>query len=383
MSSKSKVNVLFVTNGLGVGGAEKLLVNIVNQIDPDKIQPTIVSLKADLTLMPEIISDRVVLYSAYRSWRYDLSPARRIRELIIKKEIDIIAPFSMFGFFFSRLATSGWKKPPQTNIYIHSSVPTTLKWFLQDWAYARLLRDDDRIISVCKAQAAYWSSAYGIPLEKFKTVYTGVDTARFDFSLSELRERDIRKEYGISAEAFVILQVANFQEYKHHDDAFEALIQIIGKLSKPVYLILVGSGSDRRASLLRQMAQDLGIMQHVIFCGHQPDVRPFIKAADVFTLTSSTETFSIAALEAMAMGVPCVLTDIGGAREMIMAGKNGFLVEAGNPTDIAAGWLKVFEHGELFDKTQIREIIVERFSLEKLITNFENMFLKKDDGCGC
>jgi glycosyltransferase involved in cell wall biosynthesis len=117
----------------------------------------------------------------------------------------------------------------------------------------------------------------------------------------------------------------------------------------------------------------LGIEQHVIFCGQQLDVRPFLGAADVFTLTSNNETFSIAALEAMAMGVPCVLTDIGGAHEMIVDGKNGFLVESGNPGSIAAGWLKVFNQNDLFDKWQIRKMVVDRFSIQRLISDFEAM----------
>jgi glycosyltransferase involved in cell wall biosynthesis len=373
MNKTKKTKVLFITNGLAVGGAEKLLVDIVNRIDLNKIQPTIVSINTSNALAANIIPNRVEVYTYPRRWRYDLSPALKIRKLIAEKNIDVIVPFAMYDFFFSRIATLGWKNYPQTNIYIHMTVPPTRKWFLQDWFYTRLLRDADRFISVCNAQAAYWSQTYGISPDKFITVYGGVDVKHFAYGSDQSQRRDIRKEYGISNDDFVILQVANFHPYKHHEDALMAFKLLSERSSQTSYILLVGSGTAERLSTLTHMARQLEISDRVLFCGTQEDVRPFIEAANIFTLTSVTETFSIAALEAMAMGVPCVITDIGGASEMIFEGKNGFLVEPQNPVAIADGWHKVLTENHLFDKAQIRELVVDRFSIRDLMIRMESV----------
>lgn len=365
--------VMFLTNGLGVGGAEKLLVDIINRLDLTKIKPIVVSIKSDRTLLPHILPDRAEIFIFPRSWRYDLSPAWKIRKLIVEKEIDVIVPFAMFEFFYSRLATLWWKKYPPTRIYIHTTKPPTRKWFIQDWIYSRLLRPLDRFITVCNAQAAYWSSKYGIPFDKFTTVYGGVDVDSFDFSRSEVQNKDIRREHGISFDAHVIVQVANFHKYKLHEDALRALKVASEQCFSPLYLLWVGGGDDQRVASLKRQAQELGISGRVIFCGKQQDVRPFLFGADLFTLTSNSETFSISALEAMAMGIPCVLTDIGGAREMIVEGQNGFVVQAENPTSIATGWLKIIRQPDLFKEEQIRNIIVNHFSTVRMVQQFEDI----------
>jgi glycosyltransferase involved in cell wall biosynthesis len=369
----TKTNLLFVTNGLGVGGSEKLLVDLVNHLDLEKFDLTIASLKADLTLAPTIQPGRAELIVFPRGWRYDLSPALRLRKLIQEKQIDVIVPFAMYDYFFSRVATSFWSGYPQTDIYIHSYEPPTRKWFIQDWVYTRLLRKAERFVSVCNAQAAYWSGLYGIPLDKFTTIHNGVDSVRFDPARAESNARDIRRELSLPSDARIILLVASLWEYKRHDDALLALQHGRSRLPQNTFLLLVGGGTAERVTFLKRRAQSLGIAERVVFCGKQNDVRPFLRAADIFTLTSDSETFSIAALEAMAMGVPCVLTDIGGAREMVTDGGNGFLVKAGDPESIADGWAKALAGRHSLSSGAIRARVMNEFSLTHMLAQFEGL----------
>jgi len=106
----------------------------------------------------------------------------------------------------------------------------------------------------------------------------------------------------------------------------------------------------------------------------QEDVRPFYWISDCFTLSSDAiETFSISALEAMASGLPCVITDLGGAREMVTDVENGFVVPIRNPKALAEGWQKVLNGVLSLDQNAIREIVTRRFSMESMVRSYETL----------
>jgi glycosyltransferase involved in cell wall biosynthesis len=97
---------------------------------------------------------------------------------------------------------------------------------------------------------------------------------------------------------------------------------------RPAKGLLVGGG-PLRAEIVQQV-ETLGLEQAVILAGEVPDVRPFLSAMDVGVLCSHAETFPLSALEFMAMGLPMILTDVGGASEMVESGKEGVLYRPGD-----------------------------------------------------
>jgi glycosyltransferase involved in cell wall biosynthesis len=98
----------------------------------------------------------------------------------------------------------------------------------------------------------------------------------------------------------------------------------------------------------------------------------YYKAASLFTLTSESETFSLAALEAMAFGLPAVLTNVGGAAEMVTEYQNGFLVPPRQPHQIAQAWNKALSHP--FDSLAIRKHVVNKFSINEMVKNYIQVF---------
>jgi glycosyltransferase involved in cell wall biosynthesis len=371
MPETNKRRVLFITNGLRVGGSEKLLVEIVNRMDPARFEPTVISLDSDMPLASRISSGRADIRVFPRRGRYDFSPIPKIRRLLVEKDIEIAVPISPFDYFFSKISSFGLKRPPRIFIYIHSTMLPSRKWAFQDWLYLRLLDGREKFVSVCNVQADHWARTYRIPRARFTTIYGGVDLEYFDAALPC---REIRQEFRIPPGAKVILQVASFQEHKSHEDAFRALKIVSQSLTHAPFLVLVGSGPKERQSKLMSLARELNLADRVIFCGIQADVRPYYIAADAFTLTSSSvETFPLSALEAMSMGLPCVLTDVGGTREMIVEGRNGFLVRPRDPASIAAGWLQALDPQKAFDKAQIRQGVAERFSITAMISAWEKI----------
>jgi glycosyltransferase involved in cell wall biosynthesis len=118
---------------------------------------------------------------------------------------------------------------------------------------------------------------------------------------------------------------------KAHGDLLDALA-LLRTQAVASKVLLIGDGPERSA--IENRARELGVHQHVVITGMQQDVRPYIGCCDVMTLVShAIETFSLAALESMALAKPLVMSDIGGASEQVLHGQTGLLFE---PGDIAA-----------------------------------------------
>ena len=135
--------------------------------------------------------------------------------------------------------------------------------------------------------------------------------------------------------------------------------------------LIVGGGEKELA--LKKKAADAGVSDFIRFPGEMHDVRSALAAMDVFVLTSLSETFSNAALEAMAMGRPVVLSDVGGAREMVWEGVNGHLYP---PSDIVhltsiLGKLAADSHALRRMGEEARRTIVERFSFSRMVDEYE------------
>lgn len=358
-----------------------MLVNLVGRLRRDRFDSTVVSLHEDNPLAAAVTAAGIPVVVLRRRWRFDLGPARRIARLMAERRTGAVLCFGMYEFFFLRLAL--WSRParPRIVVSIHSTGWTERWRHVQHWVYARMLGGSETIAAVCRAQVDYWTHTYRIPRQRFVVVYNGIDTERFAPSGRPEVRREVRRRWGIPEDAHVVLQVASLSPYKRHEDALEALQRLRSRLApRACYLMLVGTGPPERAASLRRMAAALGIESQVVFCGVHADVRPFHEAADLFTLTSAwAETFSVAALEAMAMGLPVVLTDVGGAREMVEEGVNGFLVPRLDPEAIAARWFEVLCESSL-DAVAIRRRVVERFDIGNCVRAYEDLLAEKAPG---
>jgi glycosyltransferase involved in cell wall biosynthesis len=364
--------IIAVIGGMPVGGMEKMLVNIVDGFDRSNFHFAVLSLSQDNPLASDLDPAISTFTAIPRRWRYDLDPARELRSIIRSRQVDVVWCLGLYEFFFVRVALQGLAARPRVVISIQSTYFAKRRQYLQHWLYARLLTGKEELISACNAQADFWTKAFAIPRSRFITVYNGVDVEHFKPRGGSSQRASIRAQYGIPMDKKVLLMVGRFHTGKRHEDALLALhwLSQHGSVEVP-YLMFVGGRSPQRELQMRTLASELGLQDRVIFCGPQSDVRPFYEAADVFVLTSTVETFSVATLEAMAMGLPCVLTDTSGAREMISDGVNGFIVPARDPQAIAAGWQQALEQRSRFDSAAIRQRTVAYFRIEDCVKRYE------------
>ena len=359
-------------DSLGMGGAEMMLVNLVNHLAPG-IRSTIITLSDNNPLIAKLHRNNVEVIPIRRSCRYDLSPVRKIKKVLTERPAQAVLCFDLFDYFFVHLALKGIRqKVPRVMVGVHRTWPDNIKDYTQTFAYARLLRGRDLVIAMSANQADILSKIYMIPRSRFRLIPNGIDTDYFDPSKVAGDKARIRAELGISPDAFVILQVANFSKVKRHEDSIAAFKHLgeHGDIRTPM-LVLVGNGDAKRKRALQDLVAKDNLEGRVVFWGTHDDLRPIYKMSDCFTLSSRTEAFSMAAIEAMAMGLPCVITDVGGAREMLRDGIDGYLVPAFQPCNLAQAWLDVYENQATFDPVAIRQHVVENFSIAQCVHEYE------------
>jgi glycosyltransferase involved in cell wall biosynthesis len=156
-------------------------------------------------------------------------------------------------------------------------------------------------------------------------VHNGIDVQHFLRDPSATLREDVRRSVGFSSQDYVIGLCSALRPEKAHGDLLQAIARMRSK-GVPAKALLIGDGPQR--SRIERQSDELRIRDHVSITGMRSDVRPYIECCDVMTLVSHSETFSSAALEAMALGKAVVMSDVGGASEQILHGESGFLFAA-------------------------------------------------------
>ncbi len=366
---KRKHTIVYLSPALPVGGAEKFLVSLTAHLaERGDTAQTVISL-SDRNPIAREFNPAVRILPIPRNSRFSLQPLMTLRKTIREINPDIIFCINFFSYVFYRLASLGIPNTPRVFISYHSTIHVNAKDHRLHQLFFKLVRPSDTIVTVCQNQASYTIETYGVPEQLFQTIYNGIDTDVWRPVGSPLEKQAIRQQLRLPENGLVIVQTAGFRPEKNHLGAIAALGILHRKHGIKATLLMVGDGPMRPA--IEAAIRASGISEYIILAGQQSDVRPFYHAADLFTLTSeSVETFSIAALEAMSCGLPAVLTDIGGAAEMIKEGINGYLCSP-EPEDIAEKWAMVLK--TIPDKAQISAFVREQFHISQMTEAYEQL----------
>ena len=170
----------------------------------------------------------------------------------------------------------------------------------------------------------------------------------------------------------IVMHVSNFRPVKRVLDVVEVFAKIREKVK--ARLVLVGEGPDRPRALSR--AADLGLGDDVLFLGRHGSVEELLSCADLFLLPSSSESFGLAALEAMACGAPVVASNAGGLPEVIEDGVSGYLFPVGAIDDMAAAGVRILSDDAFRKQMSLaaRTLAVERFSADAIVPMYEALY---------
>ena len=181
-----------------------------------------------------------------------------------------------------------------------------------------------------------------------------------------------RRRYAEDDEP-ILCHVSNFRKVKRVQDVMSVFAKV-NKVKKST-LLLVGDGPER--FLMEEMCRELDLCDSVKFLGKVQDTRHVLQLADLFLLPSETESFGLAALEAMAVGVPVISSNTGGIPEVNTHGVSGLLSNVGDVVDMAKNALLILSSDEVLDgyrKNAVKR--AKEFDINKIVSQYELLYIK-------
>jgi glycosyltransferase involved in cell wall biosynthesis len=213
---------------------------------------------------------------------------------------------------------------------------------------------------------------FGFPAKKIRVVHNGVSVS--DFVPSESNGARMRTQLGLLPDEFVLVCAARLSEQKGIDVLLQAVARVLREGVR-CKLIIVGDGPLR--GQLRKQAQELDLSGAVRFEGFQNDIRPYLQAGSAFVLTSYMEGLPLSIVEAMACGLPCIVTDVGGNAEAVLHQMHGLVVPPGSAEATAGAISYLVNHPQECARMSrmARERACEAFDIENRMAEIKRVIL--------
>jgi glycosyltransferase involved in cell wall biosynthesis len=370
------IHVLFLLTSAGVGGAEMQTISLLNRLDPVRFRLSLAYLQEEHELLDKIDRTRLngAVFCCHVARNMDWQAARRLAAFVQDEAVDIIVCANFYPLLYGWAARWLARRPLHIVEVCHSiwSHLGSLKAKLQMLLYGPLLRMTRMLVYVCENQRQHWRVRM-LAAREDVVIHNGIDTTHFSNSYSPEQVAAFRARYELSAGDYVVGLCAYMRPEKAHGDLLEAVLAARTR-GVEVKCLLIGDGPERKAIETRIGRMKLG--GDVAITGLIGDVRLALAACDVMVFTSHSETFSIAALEAMAMGKPVVMTDVGGASEQVIPGENGYLFRKGDTAALAGHLALLADAGRRQQMGQrARNSVSEKFSLGVMVAAYERMLL--------
>ena len=311
-------------------------------------------------------------YPLFREPQYLLSLATRIAQLSREVGLDVIhahyaIPHATAAYLARQILENTGGPTPKVVTTLHGTDITIVG---SDPSYAETIGfsidQSDGVTAVSESLKA--DTYRGLPVTRDIRVIPNFLDCRIHHRVpaNGLRERFAGPDRA------VVIHVSNFRPVKR----IEAVIDVFARIHarRPSVLLLVGEGPDLPTA--RALAQERGIADDVLALGGQEDVRQFLSIADVFLLPSATESFGLAALEAMACDVPVVASRVGGLPEVIEHGVSGFLHPPDDLEGMAESGLAILTDPALGKRIAVaaRRVVHDRFCAEKIVPLYERFY---------
>lgn len=365
------LDTLFVLNSLALGGSERKIVRVANQLRARGVQAGIASLSEPHTLA-RLLDNDVPWWRLARRGKFSFAALRRLLEVVKQRRPHALVAVNLYPTLYV-LATAALVHPrPRTVCLLNTSVVRSPGVPWRNWLYRRLLPLFDCTVHGCDAQRVQWLRRGSPAWQRSQVIYNGVDLSEFRIEALPAPVAQLRAELGVPVGRFVFGSVGRLAPEKNH----AVLVTALARLSAAgiaAHLIVAGEGPERRA--LEEQAARLGVRGRMSLPGALPDVRSVLATLDVFVLPSTAiESFSNAALEAMAMGKPVILSAIGGAAEMVRSGDEGFVIplsalDARLPPLLAALCADPLRRARLGAAARTR--VEQQFALARMLDHYQ------------
>lgn len=370
------LRTLFVITSMPVGGAETLLVNLIDRLDRRRILPEVVCLKEPGPL-GEAIRARHAVHSDLTAGKWDIRVLPRLMGLIRRRQIDaVITVGAGDKMFWGRLAARLSGVP-----VICSALHST------GWpdGVSRLNRAltpiTDAFIAVADHHAAHLKQSLRLEDGRVRMIRNGIDCQRF--APSSAAKKRLLGELSLPSQTQLVGIVAALRPEKNHAMFLDVAASLLHR-NERVHFLIVGDG-PQRASIERRIGGS-ALEGRVHLLGTRHDTPDVVAALDLFLLCSHNEASPVSILESLACGVPVVSTDVGSVSEMVRPGETGFLVAPGDASAMATSVETLLGNTQLRASLGLagRQAVTARGSLGAMVEGYteliESIYLQKTRG---
>jgi N-acetyl-alpha-D-glucosaminyl L-malate synthase BshA len=307
-------------------------------------------------------------YPLFEHSPYSLALAVAIHETAAKQDLDLVhvhyaIPHATSAWIARQMLLPGRELPVVTTLHGTDITLVGLQPSYHSITAFSILRSQG-LTAVSEFLREETVRNFGVPRDRIRVIPNFIDTTRYRRD----REPCHRPSLAPGGEK-IVMHVSNFRPVKRVNDVVDVFARLTRSI--PARLIMVGDGPERPRAVER--AEELGVADRVLFLGKHASVDELLSCCDLFLLPSESESFGLAALEAMASGAPVVASRTGGLPEVVADGEAGFLLEVGDVEGMAAAGARILSDKESWRRMSAaaRRIAVERYAAEKVVPVYE------------
>lgn len=320
------MKIAHVVDSMEMGGAETLVSQMCHLQRAQGHSPSVYAIAALGVLGEQLHADGFSVQA--NVGRHLLDSASRFHRIFVHLRPEVVHLHNPTPTIYAGIAAriAGVRSIVSTR---HSLVAPPHNW-LRESKYAVAARFCDWVVGICDATTNNIRNMHTVPGRKIARVYNG------SVPLSRVAEVHWPLKSG-----FTLVYVGRLEPVKNHDlllRAFRAAVSTFADLQ----LWMVGDGSERVH--LEALSSELGIQDRVTFWGQQLDVAPFFSAADAFIMSSKSEGLPMSLLQAFSVGLPAIVTDVGGMAEVVQLARGGLIVSPPEPAAMAAAIIRLVKN---------------------------------------
>jgi glycosyltransferase involved in cell wall biosynthesis len=377
LTTSKKINLLYITTGLSIGGAEKMLFNLLAKIDRDRFQPSVISLIDRGFFGDRLEALNIPVYAI------GMEPGKptpdalwRLRQKFKAIRPDLVQGWMYHGNLAAQLGASTNVSQVPIIWSIHHSIASlqaekiTTQLIIKLGAFSGKYTSKIAFVSQ-KSQSQH--EAIGYPADKSCVIPNGFDLTSFQPSVAA--KQSVRQELNLPEDCFLIGKFARYHPMKDHANFLKAAALLLKDFPE-VRFLMAGTDIDDGNTNLTQLIENLKIGDRVYLLGERQDMPRLTAALNLATSASAYgEAFPLIIGEAMSCGVPCIVTDIGDSAWIV--GETGRIVLPQNESALAEAWKELIvlnEEQKSILATAARNRIMASFSLEAVVNQYEQLY---------
>ncbi len=309
-------------------------------------------------------------YPLFEFAPYDTALASKLVDVISHEQIDILhvhyaIPHATVAYLAKKiLLQQGRYVPVITTLH-----GTDITLVGSDKSFAPVvefsINKSDGVTAVSESLKQDTLSKFNISTD-IKVIHNFIDFARF----KKVNKDHFKKAIAPDGEK-ILTHTSNFRKVKRVEDVIQIFKRVYKKI--PSKLLLIGDGPER--ANLERLCREIGLCSEIRFLGKQDAVEELLAVSDLFIMPSAKESFGLAALEAMAVEVPVISSNIGGIPEVNIHGETGFLSDVGNVDEMSANAIKLLENESMLQQFKSNALAqAQNFSIESILPEYENYY---------